>query len=63
MVNFYTYFITCNSTATISDVIGTLKKCFTVVLLEYNWSFISVFIFVIVLTLSMPVSKGFIFIK
>jgi hypothetical protein len=25
MVNFYTYFITCNSTATINDVIGMLK--------------------------------------
>jgi hypothetical protein len=25
MVNFYTYFITCNSTATIADVIGKLK--------------------------------------
>jgi hypothetical protein len=25
MVNFYTYFITCNSTATINDVIGMLN--------------------------------------
>lgn len=26
MVPFYTYFITCNSTATIKDVIGTYKR-------------------------------------